>query len=130
VAGASGSALTISTPSAGDALAGDSPPGLLSVVVPCYDETEVIGLAYRTLKDVLASLEGLEHEIVFVDDGSVDDTLERLNQIMARDPAVRVLSLSRNFGHRAVATPSLAWRSPVCFHKTGPGSAKPGLPAQ
>lgn len=75
-------------------------PELLSVVVPCFNEQEVVEHAYRAIKDVLVSLTELDHEIIFVDDGSADDTLPRLNQLMARDPAVRVLSLSRNFGHQ------------------------------
>lgn len=72
----------------------------LSVVVPCYNEQEVIDHTYRAIKDVLVALPGLDHEIVFADDGSADGTLARLNAIQAADPAVRVLSLSRNFGHQ------------------------------
>jgi glycosyltransferase involved in cell wall biosynthesis len=79
-------------------------PRLLSVVVPCYNESEVIRLFYRALKDVLAKLDGVSHEIVFVDDGSADDTLVQLNGIMASDAAVRVASLSRNFGHQIALT--------------------------
>lgn len=79
-------------------------PPLLSVVVPCYNESEVIETFYRALKSVLAGISGLEHEIVVVDDGSVDDTLDRLNRIMAADSAVRVCSLSRNFGHQIALT--------------------------
>jgi glycosyltransferase involved in cell wall biosynthesis len=73
---------------------------LLTIVVPCFNEAEAIDHSYRAIKDVLVSLKGLSHEIIFVDDGSVDTTLPVLNEIMARDPAVRVLSLSRNFGHQ------------------------------
>jgi glycosyltransferase involved in cell wall biosynthesis len=75
-------------------------PELLSVVVPCFNEEEAVEHTYRAIKDVLVELKGLDHEIIFVDDGSADDTLPRLNQLMARDPAVRALSLSRNFGHQ------------------------------
>lgn len=77
---------------------------LLSVVVPCYNESEVIALFYNALKPVLSSLEGLDHEIIFVDDGSADDTLLHLNRFMATDPRVRVASLSRNFGHQIALT--------------------------
>ena len=73
---------------------------LLSVVVPCYNEHEAIEHTYRELKTVLVTLQGLDHEIVFVDDGSTDDTLTRLNRLASADGAVRVLSLSRNFGHQ------------------------------
>lgn len=78
----------------------DTVPALLSVVVPCFNEEEAVEHTYRAIKDVLLSLTGFEHEIIFVDDGSADETLPRLNQLMARDPAVRALSLSRNFGHQ------------------------------
>jgi polyisoprenyl-phosphate glycosyltransferase len=80
---------------------------LLSVVAPCYNESEVIGLFYRTLKPVLESLDDLDFEVIFSDDGSSDDTLAQLNQIAADDPAVRVCSLSRNFGHQIALTAGL-----------------------
>ena len=72
----------------------------LSVVVPCYNESEVIELFHAEISRVLASLEVIESELIFVDDGSADRTLEILNRIAERDPAVRVCSLSRNFGHQ------------------------------
>lgn len=92
---ASTQARTTSTPGA---------PQLLSVVVPCFNESEVIEIFYRALKQVLAGIDALDHEIVFVDDGSADDTLDRLNRIMAADPTARVCSLSRNFGHQIALT--------------------------
>jgi len=80
---------------------------LLSVVVPCYNESEVIRIFYRALKAELEGIDGLDHEIILVDDGSADDTLEQLNAIMAADSAVRVCSLSRNFGHQIALTAGL-----------------------
>lgn len=85
-------------------------PRLLSIVTPCYNESEVIGLFYNAVKPVLESLksiEDLEYEIIFVDDGSVDDTLDQLNRFAASDPTVRVCSLSRNFGHQITLTAGL-----------------------
>jgi polyisoprenyl-phosphate glycosyltransferase len=82
-------------------------PSFLSVVAPCYNESEVIGLFYRELRPVLESLENLDFEMIFVDDGSSDDTLDKLNQIADADPAVRVCSLSRNFGHQITLTAGL-----------------------
>lgn len=82
-------------------------PSLLSVISPCYNESEVIGLFYRELRPVLESLEDLDFEIVFVDDGSSDDTLDQLNKIAESDPTVRVASLSRNFGHQITLTAGL-----------------------
>src|SRR6266404_74292 len=80
---------------------------LLSIVVPCYDESEVIGRFYRELRPVLESLENFDFEILFVDDGSNDDTLEQLNRIAEADTAVRVCSLSRNFGHQIALSAGL-----------------------
>jgi len=80
---------------------------LLSIVLPCFNEQEVLTIVYRALKDVLAQLPGVEHEIVAVDDGSTDSTLAHLNALMAKDPSLRVLSLSRNFGHQVALTAGL-----------------------
>jgi len=77
---------------------------LLTVVAPCYQEEDVVDDFYRALKCVLAKLPDLRHEIVLVDDGSTDGTLARLNAIAAADPAVRVYSFARNFGHQAAVT--------------------------
>ncbi len=80
---------------------------LLSVVCPSYDESEVIGLFYSELSSVLQILEGLRYEIVFVEDGSSDGTLEKLNEVAKGDPRVRVFSLSRNFGHQVALSAGL-----------------------
>jgi len=81
--------------------------GLISVVVPCFNESAVIGVFYQELKRILIALDGLEHEIVFIDDGSIDDTLAQLDQIARKDPCVRVGSFSRNFGHQIALTAGL-----------------------
>jgi len=80
---------------------------LLCVVTPCYNEEEVIEKFYEALKPVLKSLPGLNHRIIFVDDGSRDRTLEKLNALGARDPAVHVYAFSRNFGHQIALTAGL-----------------------
>lgn len=77
---------------------------LLCVVIPCFDEAEVLEHTHAELKRVLSTLVGYRHLIYFVDDGSRDATLPRLNQLARRDDAVRVLSLSRNFGHQVAIT--------------------------
>jgi dolichol-phosphate mannosyltransferase len=77
---------------------------LLSVVCPCYNEEEVIGLFYDKLKEVLVQMADIRHEIVLVDDGSRDGTLARCNEIAARDASVKVVSFSRNFGHQMALT--------------------------
>ena len=72
----------------------------ISVVIPVFDEAENVADLHRELT---ASLEahGRPYEVLFVDDGSRDATLERLMEIEAADPRVRVLRLRRNFGQTA-----------------------------
>jgi dolichol-phosphate mannosyltransferase len=73
---------------------------LLSVVIPVFNEQENVTPTYQALQGVLANL-GRPFEIVFVNDGSVDQTQARLTAIVARDPGVRVITLARNFGQTA-----------------------------
>ena len=80
---------------------------LLSVIVPCYNESEVLALFHDRLRPVLESMPELAHEILFVDDGSSDDTLDQLNRFAVDNPNVRVCSLSRNFGHQVALTAGL-----------------------
>lgn len=80
---------------------------LLCVVVPCFDEEQAIGHTYAELKRVLATLRDYRHLLYFVDDGSRDGTLHELNELARNDRSVRVLSLSRNFGHQAAITAGL-----------------------
>lgn len=69
----------------------------LSVVVPCFNEEAVIDRFAEELAAVLDTLEG-ECEVILVDDGSSDGTLDRLRDITQQRPGFRYLSLSRNFG--------------------------------
>ena len=69
----------------------------LSIVIPIHNEEDSIKLLYGQLKEVLGGLD-LRYEIVFVNDGSTDRSPEILRKISSRDPCVRVLELSRNFG--------------------------------
>ena len=71
-----------------------------SVVVPLYNEEENVQLLYEEIKSVLSGMEA-RAEIVFVDDGSRDRTMERLEAIQQQDQAVQVVSLRRNFGQTA-----------------------------
>lgn len=80
----------------------------LSVVCPAYEEEEVLPLFHQELSRVLTGLEE-QHavEIIYVDDGSRDRTLHVLKDLADRDPRVRYLSFSRNFGHQAALTAGL-----------------------
>lgn len=74
---------------------------LISIIVPCLNEQEVIPIFYRTVTEVLDSLENTEYELVFVDDGSNDRTLKVLKELKKKDSRCRYLSFTRNFGKEA-----------------------------
>ncbi len=76
---------------------------LLSVIVPMYFEQAVARECYRRLTAVLAG-KGYDYELLFVNDGSTDETLDILKDLAAKDERVRVLSFSRNFGHQVAVT--------------------------
>ncbi|HVP64839.1 MAG TPA: glycosyltransferase [candidate division Zixibacteria bacterium] len=79
---------------------------VLSVVVPCFNEEACIHETNRRLLESLQKL-SLTFEIIYVDDGSKDSTLSKLRECQAASASVRVLSLSRNFGHQAAITAGL-----------------------
>lgn len=83
---------------------GARPLELLSVVAPVFDEEALIGEFYAR---ICSALEGLRFEVVLVDDGSSDGTPEILDQLAENDPRVRVIYLSRNFGHQTALTAGL-----------------------
>ena len=80
---------------------------LLSVVIPCYNEQDVLHATHERLTSVLAGMSWLDYELIFVNDGSHDDTQAILAQLQLVDPHVRVLLLSRNFGHQIAVTAGL-----------------------
>ena len=79
----------------------------LAIVVPCYNEVAVIEPFYVELARTLDAVEGLDWFVCFIDDGSTDATLERLNAVARTDRRVRVYSLSRNFGHQIALSAGL-----------------------
>jgi glycosyltransferase involved in cell wall biosynthesis len=78
----------------------------LSLVLPIYNEEAVIPALHARLQEFLPRL-GLEAEVLFVDDGSKDHSLELLRALAAREPRYRVVSFARNFGHQAAITAGL-----------------------
>ena len=70
----------------------------ISILVPCHNEQENIEKLYDALVESIVKINGYQWEIVFVDDGSFDDTLSRIKQLRERDERVCFISLSRNFG--------------------------------
>lgn len=81
----------------------------ISVVIPMYYEEEVANECYNRTSKILKQLNNFEYEIVFVNDGSKDRTLEILENIAEVDKNVKVISLSRNFGHQAAVTCGLKY---------------------
>jgi glycosyltransferase involved in cell wall biosynthesis len=79
---------------------------LVSAVVPVFNEARTLAELYRRLTTALVAT-GLRHEIVFVDDGSEDGSGALLAAFAGEDPRVRVVSLSRNFGHQAALSAGL-----------------------
>jgi polyisoprenyl-phosphate glycosyltransferase len=76
----------------------------LCVVVPCYNEEEVILEAYAEINDVLLGMKNLDTSIIFVNDGSVDATGRMLSELSNNDLRITVIHFSRNFGHQAAVT--------------------------
>lgn len=73
----------------------------ISVVVPCYNEQRALPFYYDKMKEVMALLPELSFEIIIVDDGSTDGTLETAKQLAKSDERIRYISFSRNFGKEA-----------------------------
>ncbi len=73
---------------------------MISIVVPCYNEEETIHIFYKELMKAFAQIHS-DMEIIFIDDGSVDASLEQIKQLKKEDKRVRYLSFSRNFGKEA-----------------------------
>lgn len=72
----------------------------LSIVCAVYNESAVIRMFYDTLRGVLDTM-SVNSEILFINDGSSDGTLDILKEIVRQDTSVRVISFARNFGHEA-----------------------------
>lgn len=72
----------------------------ISIVVPCFNESEVIDAFHSAVLDALRPT-GLSFELCYVDDGSADGTVDRLRELAQTDPRVRYTSFSRNFGKEA-----------------------------
>ena len=70
----------------------------ISIIVPCYNEEEVLSQFYKELKKELKELKKLNYEIIFVDDGSEDNTINEIKKIRKIDKNIKYIVLSRNFG--------------------------------
>lgn len=77
---------------------------LLSLIVPVYNEEEVLPASYERMSAAMAALEGYDYEIIYVNDGSRDGTMKQLRKIAGGHADVHVVSFSRNFGHQLAVT--------------------------
>src|SRR5258705_8857734 len=84
---------------------------LLSVVVPVLNESANVGPMQEALAEAAHDTDWLDWEFVFVDDGSTDDTFDRLARANAGDPRVKVVRLSRNYGSHKAAAAGLRYAS-------------------
>jgi len=84
----------------------------ISIVIPTYNEQENIFELYRRLNDALKKdFSNFDHEIIYVNDGSKDTTLQKLKKLSASDKNVKIINFSRNFGHHIAVTAGLDFAS-------------------
>lgn len=73
----------------------------ISLIIPCYNEEEVLHAFYEEASKVAQKMEKQEFEFLFVDDGSKDQTLSIIKKLRQKDKRIRYISFSRNFGKEA-----------------------------
>lgn len=71
---------------------------LISIIVPCYNEEEAIPIFYKEISKVFDTMKDVDFEVLFVDDGSKDNSLKTMRDFSKKDSRIRYLSFSRNFG--------------------------------
>ena len=73
----------------------------VDLIVPCYNESEMIDLFFNKTSAVVSEIEGYSFNFIFIDDGSKDDTLNKIKSLAASHSNVKYISFSRNFGKEA-----------------------------
>ena len=81
----------------------------ISIVIPVYNEEKVIEISYNKIKSILENMEQYDYEIIFVNDGSKDNTFYILENITNENNKVKAISFSRNFGQEAALTAGLKY---------------------
>ncbi|MCP1650792.1 glycosyltransferase family 2 protein [Pseudomonas nitroreducens] len=82
-------------------------PPFISLVVPCFNESAVIAIFHQTLTCYLGQVDCAGYEIVFINDGSRDSTLQCMCELAANDSHIVIIDLARNFGKEAALTAGL-----------------------
>lgn len=88
---------------------------IISIIVPCYNEEESIGYFYKEIKQIEEELENAKLELIFIDDGSKDNTYKKLCELHEVDKQVKCISFSRNFGKEAAIFSGLRAGEGDCF---------------
>ena len=73
----------------------------ISIVIPCYNEQETIPIFYKEVTKIADEMKDLDFELLFINDGSNDNTLNKIKELVKIDTRVRFISFSRNFGKEA-----------------------------
>ena len=76
----------------------------ISIIIPCYNEEDVLNTLYERINNVSKQLSNYECEFIFVNDGSKDKTEEIIEELNKKDNRVKLFSFSRNFGHQAAVS--------------------------
>lgn len=82
----------------------------LSIIIPVYNEEKTIDELYRRLIETLNTL-NLETEMIFINDGSKDKTLKKIEDLRLKDKRIKILSFSRNFGHQVAISAGIDFAS-------------------
>ena len=80
---------------------------LVSLIIPAFCEEQVVEVCYKRIKATMDALSNYDYELIFIDDGSYDHTLSILERMAAHDAKLKIISLSRNFGHQIAITAGL-----------------------
>ncbi len=81
----------------------------ISIVVPMYYEEDMVNICYNELKRIMSNQKKYDYELIFVNDGSQDRTEELLEKLAKKSNRVKIIALSRNFGHQAAVTAGLKY---------------------
>ena len=81
----------------------------ISIVIPSYNESQNINEVYRRTTEVIKKLNIKKYELIFIENGSKDNSLDLLKKINSEDKSVKIISLSRNFGYQSAIAVGLKY---------------------
>lgn len=97
----------------------------ISVVIPCYNEQDNIEPVTNQLKLILQKYES--YELIFIDDGSDDETLKAIKLVQQKNPQIKYLSLSRNFGQQNALKAGIDYSTGDCLISLDADLQHPGI---